>query len=186
MLSLVDDLAEVMLVLCEKLWNRSNRLAAISTHCKTQDPVTDTGGNLTVSLASYIADQVMWRMLQTIAKARLLQKGEQLISASTDCVQDSPDAKQFKLGDCSLQFDNVSFGYSAASPVLKNVNFKIEGGKTLALVGSTGSGKSTALRLIFRYASFPLIRNSFNVCLEALYIHSKGHACIICCHRTRA
>ena len=66
------------------------------------------------------------------------------------CLQDSADAKQFKLGECSLQFENVTFGYTAATPVLKNVNFKIEGGKTLALVGPTGSGKSTALRLIFR------------------------------------
>lgn len=64
--------------------------------------------------------------------------------------QDAPDAKQFKLGDCSLQFQNVSFGYTPATLVLKNASFKIEGGKTVALVGPTGSGKSTALRLIFR------------------------------------
>ena len=54
------------------------------------------------------------------------------------------------VGDCSLEFDHVSFGYSPDAPVLRDVSFKLDGGKTLALVGATGSGKSTALRLIFR------------------------------------
>lgn len=39
------------------------------------------------------------------------------------------------------------------APVLKDVSFRLEGGQTLALVGATGSGKSTALRLLFRSGS---------------------------------
>jgi ABC-type multidrug transport system fused ATPase/permease subunit len=66
------------------------------------------------------------------------------------CQQDEEGAKEFKLGDCALEFDDVSFSYSPTAPVLRNVSFKLEGGKTLALVGPTGSGKSTALRLLFR------------------------------------
>tara|TARA_R110001583_G_scaffold40778_5_gene130113 strand:- start:4928 stop:6706 length:1779 start_codon:yes stop_codon:yes gene_type:complete len=49
----------------------------------------------------------------------------------------------------SLEFKNVSFRYSSDLPyVLKNVSFKLEKGHQIALVGSTGSGKSTILRLI--------------------------------------
>lgn len=66
-------------------------------------------------------------------------------------LQDLPDAKEFVCSsNCTLEFENVSFGYSPEAPVLRGVSFKLEGGKTLALVGATGSGKSTALRLIFR------------------------------------
>ncbi|RKZ59497.1 MAG: ABC transporter ATP-binding protein [Gammaproteobacteria bacterium] len=49
----------------------------------------------------------------------------------------------------SLEFDNVSFRYNAGLPyVLKNVSFLLEKGHQIALVGSTGSGKSTIVRLI--------------------------------------
>ena len=65
-------------------------------------------------------------------------------------LQEAENAKIFVPHDFSLSFDKVSFGYTPDNLVLKDVSFKIEGGKTLALVGSTGSGKSTALRLIFR------------------------------------
>jgi ABC-type multidrug transport system fused ATPase/permease subunit len=50
-----------------------------------------------------------------------------------------------------LEFHGVSFEYSPGTVVLSNLNFRAEGGKTLALVGETGSGKSTILRLIFRF-----------------------------------
>ncbi len=42
-----------------------------------------------------------------------------------------------------MSFENVVFGYSPTNPILKGVSFTIGGGKTLALVGATGSGKST-------------------------------------------
>lgn len=57
----------------------------------------------------------------------------------------SEQLKQFE----SLEFKNVSFRYKDDSPyVLKNVSFVLEKGHQIALVGSTGSGKSTILRLI--------------------------------------
>lgn len=57
-------------------------------------------------------------------------------------------AKQLKQFE-SLEFKNVSFRYKDDSPyVLKNVSFVLEKGHQIALVGSTGSGKSTILRLI--------------------------------------
>lgn len=49
-----------------------------------------------------------------------------------------------------LEFQNVTFGYNESEPVLHNISFTLEGGKTLAIVGSTGSGKTTIISLINR------------------------------------
>ena len=73
-----------------------------------------------------------------------------MIETGAVVMQDAENAKVFMPGNFSLAFEKVSFGYSPENLVLKDVSFGIKGGKTLALVGSTGSGKSTALRLIFR------------------------------------
>lgn len=50
-----------------------------------------------------------------------------------------------------VEFKNVSFAYNESQPVLKNINFKIESGKTLALVGATGAGKSSIINLLNRF-----------------------------------
>ena len=52
----------------------------------------------------------------------------------------------------SIEFKNVNFMYPGSNePVLSNISFKIENGQTLAIIGSTGSGKSTILNLINRF-----------------------------------
>jgi ATP-binding cassette subfamily B protein len=53
--------------------------------------------------------------------------------------------------DGSVEFRNVVFGYSADRPVLKNVSFKVNPGETVALVGPTGSGKTSAMSLVHRF-----------------------------------
>ena len=53
-----------------------------------------------------------------------------------------------------VEFRNVNFGYSKQIPILKNVSVKIESGQKLAIVGATGSGKSTMIRLLGRFYDF--------------------------------
>lgn len=48
-------------------------------------------------------------------------------------------------------FDDVWFGYKAGDPVLKGVSFRIEPGETVAVVGATGSGKTTTIKLLNRF-----------------------------------
>jgi ATP-binding cassette subfamily B protein len=50
----------------------------------------------------------------------------------------------------NIEFENVTFGYSPDIPVLKNISFKVEPGQTVALVGMTGSGKTTITKLLGR------------------------------------
>jgi len=59
----------------------------------------------------------------------------------------------FILEDVSghVSFKQVNFSYNEGEPVLKDVNFEIEAGKTLALVGATGAGKSSIVNLLLRF-----------------------------------
>jgi len=57
----------------------------------------------------------------------------------------SPEKTQGK-----LVFDHVSFGYDPAKYVLKDISFKVDSGKTIAIVGHTGSGKTTIISLLNR------------------------------------
>jgi ATP-binding cassette subfamily B protein len=53
--------------------------------------------------------------------------------------------------DGSVEFRDVVFGYNPKHPVLKNVSFRVNPGETVALIGPTGSGKSSSMALIHRF-----------------------------------
>ncbi|RYD76294.1 MAG: ABC transporter ATP-binding protein [Sphingobacteriales bacterium] len=65
-------------------------------------------------------------------------------------IKDAPDAKPVKHFSAGIYMENVWFAYGK-EPVLKNINIKIEKGKTYALVGPSGSGKSTLAELLLRF-----------------------------------
>ena len=52
---------------------------------------------------------------------------------------------------CDLVFEDVHFGYRPDRPILKGLSFRVPAGKSLAIVGPTGAGKSTISRLLFRF-----------------------------------
>eukprot|EP00051_Salpingoeca_urceolata_P022841 m.379674 g.379674 ORF g.379674 m.379674 type:complete len:230 (-) comp20031_c1_seq30:43-732(-) len=52
---------------------------------------------------------------------------------------------------CKIEFRNVTFGYDGRQPVLQNVSFVVPPGHSVAIVGPTGSGKSTIMRLLYRF-----------------------------------
>ncbi|WP_299966943.1 ABC transporter ATP-binding protein/permease [uncultured Roseobacter sp.] len=66
-------------------------------------------------------------------------------------VTDPPGAKPLDVQGGRVELDDVRFGYDAARPILKGVSLVAEPGQMVAIVGSTGSGKSTIGRLLFRF-----------------------------------
>jgi ATP-binding cassette subfamily B protein len=66
-------------------------------------------------------------------------------------IVDAPDAVQLRLTAGRIEFDHVDFGYRADRPILKDVSFTIEPGQKVAIVGASGAGKSTIVKLLFRF-----------------------------------
>ncbi len=66
-------------------------------------------------------------------------------------IQDKPESKPLVDNDGSVEFKNVTFGYLDDEPILKNINFRVEPGETVALVGPTGSGKTSITSLLHRF-----------------------------------
>ncbi len=66
-------------------------------------------------------------------------------------IEDSPGAKPLAVSGPVVRFEDVTFHYDPDRPILKGVSFEVPAGKTVAIVGPTGAGKSTISRLLFRF-----------------------------------
>ncbi len=66
-------------------------------------------------------------------------------------IADKPGSPAFVAGRGDIVFENVSFAYDKARPILKNISLHVPAGKTMAIVGPSGAGKSTISRLLFRF-----------------------------------
>jgi ATP-binding cassette subfamily B protein len=116
-------------------------------------------GNLAVgtySMLVFITQRLLWPLTRLGETMDLYQRA----MASTTRVMnllDTPIAMHS--GDISLPinqvkgelvFENVTFAYQGREPVIQNLSFQIPAGKTVAIVGATGSGKSTLVKLLLR------------------------------------
>ena len=66
-------------------------------------------------------------------------------------VADAPDAAVLQVAGGAVRFEDVTFAYDPARPILHGVSFEIPAGKTVAVVGPSGAGKSTLARLLYRF-----------------------------------
>jgi ATP-binding cassette subfamily B protein len=66
-------------------------------------------------------------------------------------IADKPDAPALEVAGGEIVFDHVDFHYEKARPILHDVSFRVAPGDTVAIVGSSGAGKSTVSRILFRF-----------------------------------
>jgi ATP-binding cassette subfamily B protein len=66
-------------------------------------------------------------------------------------IKDEPGAPALQVTKGAIRFDDVSFAYEPARPILRGISFEVPAGHTVAIVGPSGAGKSTISRLLFRF-----------------------------------
>jgi subfamily B ATP-binding cassette protein MsbA len=114
-----------------------------------------TIGALTVFL-SYLNKffkpvQDLAKMTNSIAQAAVGVERVQTILAADEMIPEKPDAREPEGVKGEITFEKVAFAYHPDSPVLKEINLKIEPGQLVGFVGATGGGKSTVASLIPRF-----------------------------------
>ena len=70
------------------------------------------------------------------------------------------------INNSEISFKNISFGYHSNRPIINNISFDLKKGKSLAIVGPTGAGKSTISKLLFRFydpSNGEILINSKNI-----------------------
>ncbi len=114
-----------------------------------------TPGELLVFL-SYLKSA--YKPMQDVAKytgriAKALAAGERLVDLLEEVpeIADAPDALAAPPLTGRVRFEGVSFAYDPARPVLRDVSFELRPGERVALVGPSGTGKSTLIGLLLRF-----------------------------------
>ncbi|MCU7555263.1 ABC transporter ATP-binding protein/permease [Alteromonas sp. ASW11-19] len=69
----------------------------------------------------------------------------------TPKVKDGEQATQLTVSRGEVRFNNVSFAYSPARPILRDISFTVKPGQKIAIVGESGAGKSTLMKLLYRF-----------------------------------
>ncbi|MCJ7632342.1 ABC transporter ATP-binding protein/permease, partial [Candidatus Bathyarchaeota archaeon] len=80
-----------------------------------------------------------------------LERIDETINAPLD-FEDRPDAKEVSIDKGEVEFHNVSFGYTKDRNILTDVSFKVQPGEKIAILGATGSGKTSLVYLIPRFS----------------------------------
>ncbi|NKK62323.1 ABC transporter ATP-binding protein [Rhizobium leguminosarum] len=147
--------AQVMVPIVDSLTGVAMALVIVVGGARVLNQALDVG--VLVAFLFYIQrffDPIRSLTLQYSVMQRAMASGQRLtevLDVPVD-IKDAPDAKALSRDmDGSVEFKDVVFGYNPKHPVLKHVSFKVNPGETVALVGPTGSGKSSCMSLIHRF-----------------------------------
>ena len=98
-------------------------------------------------------DPIRSLTIQYTMMQRAMVSGQRILEVLDvpEAIKDKPNALELSTCQGQVQFNKVSFAYVSNTPVLTNISFKIRAGEKVALVGPTGSGKSTVAALLRRF-----------------------------------
>ncbi|MBB4273096.1 ABC transporter ATP-binding protein [Rhizobium mongolense] len=147
--------AQVMVPIVDSLTGVAMALVIVVGGARVLNQALDVG--VLIAFLFYIQrffDPIRSLTLQYSVMQRAMASGQRLTEVLDVPVEikDAPNAMALsKDMDGSVEFRDVVFGYNPRHPVLKQVSFKVNPGETVALVGPTGSGKSSCMSLIHRF-----------------------------------
>ena len=114
----------------------------------------DAGTFFSFIAALLMAYQPLKRLTELSVKTQFgllgIQRYYTMIDKQPEVI-DSLDAKKLDIKTAQITFENVNFSYNSKRQILKDINFTINSGEKVALVGRSGGGKSTILSLIPRF-----------------------------------
>ena len=147
-------LAQVLVPVVDTLTGLAMALVVVLGGSMVLDRQLDVG--VIVAFLFYIQrffDPIRSLTIQYSVMQRAMASGQRLIEVLDVpvSVHDRPEALDIAGCDGSVEFRDVSFGYDPGQLVLRNLSFRVEPGQTVALVGPTGSGKSSAMALVHRF-----------------------------------
>ena len=98
-------------------------------------------------------DPIRSLTIQYSMMQRAMVSGQRILEVLDvpEAIKDKPNALELSTCQGQVQFNKVSFAYVSDTPILTNISFKIKAGEKVALVGPTGSGKSTVAALLRRF-----------------------------------
>jgi ATP-binding cassette, subfamily B, bacterial len=115
----------------------------------------------TLQVGTFVAfilytQQLVWPMAQFGQVINMYQRAEASserifgLMDETGRIERDEGADDIRVTDGRVEYDEVTFGYDGSERIIDEISFEVDGGETVALVGPTGAGKSTVLKLLLR------------------------------------
>ena len=146
--------AQVMVPIVDTLTGAAMAIVVIIGGTMVLDNALDIG--VMVAFLFYVQrffDPIRSLTIQYSVMQRAMASGQRIFEVLDVplAIADRPGAADPETIEGAIEFRDVTFGYSEGQPVLKNVNFRVAPGETVALVGPTGSGKTSITSLLHRF-----------------------------------